>query len=93
MTLNIRIRQTTSTTGTGIVETADEFSREASATLDWRDGLEPWGLLPAGSMDGEYLPEQEMAAFDHRVEECSSSECTDESICVDCLIQINTSIS
>lgn len=80
----LKSRTGTSATGTGVAN-APEFT---PMELDSFDGMNDTDIQ-GDILDAEYLPADEVVAFDHRVEECFSGDCTLESLCLDCLTQIS----
>ena len=55
--------------------------------LDSRDGLRYTDILPSGSFDNEFLPEESVSGLDARLEECFTSDCTTDDVCIPCLIR------
>ena len=76
----------TSTAGVGISE---DMALTNMTALDWYDGLRPEDDdLPIENFDSEFIPFPQIESIGYRVEECYSGDCTDEAMCIDCMVHI-----
>ena len=80
----------TSATGTGVADFPEFAPMDRQDSYDGVDVIDDiTDVVIDEILDAEYLTGNDVIAFDLRVDDCYSGDCTVESICLDCLAQFS----